>query len=265
MKKKIILCADDFGLNQAISKATINLIAAEKISATSCLVNAAAFSNFANILKSFNKQIDLGLHFDLTANSNLFGNLKILIVKAKLHLLKQNQLEEEFNRQLDKFEAVFGVLPDFIDGHQHVHQLPIVCDAILAVYAKRLQNKKPYLRFTHTTKNTIAFFTYCKSLLINFVADKKYAQKLDQASIPYNQTFAGIYNFNEKINYAEIFPKFLSQIQNNGIIMCHPGLQEDTTSDPIANHRYKEYCYFLSSKFQDDCKKAEITIERFQK
>ena len=36
-----------------------------------------------------------------------------------------------------------GFAPDFIDGHQHIQQLPIIRDAILDVYLKFFPKKNP--------------------------------------------------------------------------------------------------------------------------
>jgi chitin disaccharide deacetylase len=42
-------------------------------------------------------------------------------------------LEGEISSQLQKFITAFGRLPDFIDGHQHVHLFPQIREALLTV------------------------------------------------------------------------------------------------------------------------------------
>lgn len=265
IKKHIVLCADDYGFDTFVSNGIIKLIEAKKISATSCLVNFTDFKKSATLLRSFINKIDIGLHFNLTDRIENFGSLFAVITKAKLHMLQQNKIVDEFNKQLDIFSNTLGVLPDFIDGHQHIQQLPVVCDAIFSVYEKRLRNKKPYMRYSHIKLNKIFQVEPLKSLLINLTADCKYKEKLQNFSIPYNNSFAGVYDFNQNNLYGSLFPKFLQMIEDNGVIMCHAGLLAKNSLDPLTKNRNQEYNYFLSNKFTADCDKANVVIGRFQK
>ena len=44
------------------------------------------------------------------------------------------------------FEIVHGEIPDFIDGHQHVHVLPVIRLALLAVLTERGYQGRLWLR-----------------------------------------------------------------------------------------------------------------------
>jgi predicted glycoside hydrolase/deacetylase ChbG (UPF0249 family) len=46
-------------------------------------------------------------------------------------------LQKIIEFQWDKFTEACGRLPDFIDGYQHVHQLPVICDVLFAVTIKK--------------------------------------------------------------------------------------------------------------------------------
>jgi chitin disaccharide deacetylase len=50
-----------------------------------------------------------------------------------LHLLRREMVESEISSQVQAFIAAFGRLPDFVDGHQHVHLFPQIRDALLSV------------------------------------------------------------------------------------------------------------------------------------
>jgi chitin disaccharide deacetylase len=257
--KKIIICADDFGQNAEISKGIIELVRNQRISAVSCLVNSKDFNFYAEQLKAFADKIDIGLHFDLTSNHNL----GILLIKSKLHLLRQIDIEAEFNRQLDIFLKIFGKSPDFIDGHQHVHHLPVICDAIFNIYIKRLKDQKPYIRYVNYEKLNQLPTAKLKFFIIKISSDLHFEQKLITLKIPYNKSFAGIYDFKDSAKYASIFPHFLKMIKNNGLIMCHAGMLSNDPKDPIAKCRYDEWDYFMSNQFLVDCQKAGIVIDRF--
>ncbi len=47
------------------------------------------------------------------------------------------ELRAEIARQFVAFEIVHGEIPSFVDGHQHVHVLPVVRLALLAVLTER--------------------------------------------------------------------------------------------------------------------------------
>lgn len=271
--KRIILCADDYGQNPAISQAIINLIEKNRLSATSCMVNTLDWLGQANALEPFQSKVDIGLHFNLTEGqpiSNTFGvsqfpSLSVLLAQAFLRKLSQKSVEDEFNAQLDRFSEGMHQLPHFIDGHQHIHQFPIIRDAILSVYEKRLKNKGVYIRVVDDPQ---AFFrfkedAYLKRLIIQFTGAKALKKRLIQRQIPHNASFSGIYSFAPGSQYSAIFPHFLTQITDNGLIMCHPGMQSQEVMDPIYQSREVEYQYFSSEQFAKDCQSKQIVITRF--
>lgn len=270
--KQIILCADDYGQNTAISQAIINLIALNRLSATSCMSNSYYWLTHANWLLPVKETIDIGLHFNLTEGSTLTKDfpqpisLSQLILKAYLKKLNQQAIENEFNAQIDQFIKGLGQLPHFIDGHQHIHQLPIIRDAIIKVYKERLINSKCYIR---SVSQPHAFWNvmhsgYFKFMLIQLCGAFQLKKLLAKESIPHNITFSGSYDFSDAKKYAKIFPQFLKQIRNQGIIMCHPGLQGSIESDIMAKARYFEYQFFQSDLFIEQCKKANVTFRKKQ-
>ena len=51
--------------------------------------------------------------------------------------LPMDEIREEIDRQLDRFQAVMMRAPDFVDGHQHVQALPAICGALLDALEQR--------------------------------------------------------------------------------------------------------------------------------
>ena len=261
VNKKIILCSDDYGQNIAVSRGILELVQKDRISAVSCLVNREDFNFYAEQIKPFLDKIDIGLHFNLTDNHKLAG----LLIKSKLHLLRRTEIEVEFNQQLNRFIQIMGREPDFIDGHQHVHQLPVICDAIFNVCEKRLEGQMPYIRYVNYEKLGKLPTAKLKALVIKLVTDLRFEPKLIDLKIPYNKSFSGIYDFKNSFKYNTIFPQFLSRIQNNGIIMCHAGMLSNDPEDPIAKSRYDEWQYFASEQFLIDCTNAGVSISKFER
>ncbi|MHB1948831.1 MAG: ChbG/HpnK family deacetylase [Gammaproteobacteria bacterium] len=269
--KSIILCADDYGQNTVISQAIIELLKKKRLSATSCMTNSYYWLSHAKWLAPVSDQADIGLHFNLTEGKPLskgFGDFKPvsdLIIQAYLRRLKQAAIETELYAQLDQFVAGMGREPDFIDGHQHIQQLPVIRDAILRVYEKRLQKTGCYLRCVSDPSALTRFRDsgYLKTVIVQLCGAAAFKKAVIKQNIPHNSSFAGFYDFAEGKNYPTLFPTFLDLIKDRGLIMCHPGLEATTDEDPIAQARFFEYTYFSSDQFMEDCTKREITLGRF--
>jgi predicted glycoside hydrolase/deacetylase ChbG (UPF0249 family) len=269
--KRIVLCADDYGQNSAISQAIVELLEAKCLSAVSCLVTDPKLSVYAKNLEPFQDTVDIGLHFNLTEGKLLSADfpqsipLNKLIIKASLRNLNKGKIASELRAQLDLFTSTFNKLPDFIDGHQHIQQLPVVRDALLAVYEERLRANRTYLRSTYSpgALTKVQTSAYIKQLIIQLCGGIRFKKLLRTHKIPHNQSFAGVYDFKNSYNYTQLFLRFLDQIEDGGIIMCHPGLM-GSDADVIVTARHHEYCYFSSQQFRRDLANKNIKLVRFK-
>lgn len=270
--KRITLCADDYGQNFAISQAIINLFSKNRLSATSCLTTSSAWLAAAADLLPYKHQVDLGLHFNLTEGSPLspellkkigpfFPSLSKLMVMAYLRRLDKHAIRAELQCQLDQFVKGIGQLPDFIDGHQHVHQFPIIREVLVEVWETQLKNNRSYIRCTDGNANRSLHKRNAsvKRAVIQWCG-KSLKSYLTQQNIPHNTSFEGVYDFQ---SYSGQFSLFLQHIRDKGLIMCHPGLQQHDKTDSIAQARYSEYLYFMSEQFIWDCQKQEVECTRF--
>jgi chitin disaccharide deacetylase len=274
MTKRIVLCADDYGQAPAISQGILALLEKERLSATSCMVNRSYWLEHAGWLKPYLGKADIGLHFNLTdgepvsaeyraAYGNAFPRLSQLMRKALLRQLDVNIIAAECRAQIDVFTKAMSVLPDFIDGHQHVHQFPIIRDAIVQVSLERLRNKKYYIRLADPVIHMSDWLTNIKKLVIMAVGARACRQLFLREKIPHNQSFAGIYPFKNSSAYRQYFLRFLREITDQGLMMCHPGLAANNTNDPIRRARNDEYQYLASEQYLLDCQDAGVKISRF--
>jgi predicted glycoside hydrolase/deacetylase ChbG (UPF0249 family) len=262
MKKRIVLCADDYGQAPAISQGIINLLQTQRLSATSCMVNTDYWPEHAQWLLAFQGKADIGLHFNLTQGRALsqeyrqkygevFRPLPQVLARACMHLFDQSAIEAELHAQLDKFEQVMGFVPSHIDGHQHAHQFPVIRSALAGVYKQRLRPHKVYIRYIYEPLKPQDFFRHFKKVIIYAAGTQGMKRLLEREQIPHNQTFAGIYSFPRAKEYAAFFPQFLQRVEDRGLIMCHAGLAQEAnggalgvqtqdnsaTRDSIANER----------------------------
>lgn len=273
--KHVTLCADDFAFNSGISEGILKLIELERLTATTCMTSMPDWPKYANALLPYQKQMDLGLHFNLldgaplgrvdslTNSSGNFWDIKNFILKAFARTVKRQDVETELNRQLDKFIEYMGREPDFIDGHLHIHHFPVIRDAVIKVYEERLRKHNAYTRVSSHN-----YRLHLKQFAITVTGSLSLRSLLKKKHIPFNQSFSGIYTFRQSANYRKFFNKFLKEIRDHGLIMCHPGLPNPTpeyVKDPIAKTRLYEFAYLSSEDFLEDCAKYQIKLVRFWK
>lgn len=253
IKKKICICADDFGMSASISEGIIDLVKEKKIQAVSCILNKDVSLKYFKVLKRFKHKIDIGLHINLTENKkgiNLkFNNIFNVFSSLKLIIFRRDLITKQVKSQIKEFERRFEFKPKHIDGHHHIHQLPLVSSIII----KSITNFKPFVRQSGDNISNIISrrIAITKSIFISLFS-KNLILNLKKNNLYFNDSFSGIYEFNENTEYKKIFHKFLVNTKNNHLIMCHPAkkINGDKNKDSIKKFRHKEYFFFLSKKFE---------------
>lgn len=271
---RFILCADDFALSASSSQGIFALLAKARLSAVSCVVNTELWPQHGPMLLPFlgntvaaqkPKGIDVGLHFNLTegvwiSDSSIRDiGLTQLILKAYTHRLSTAMIMQELLAQIDAFTQIMGKTPDFIDGHQHIQQFPVIRQAILAWLTTQTSTHKPYLRCSYLQH--LSGNDRIKRWVINRLGAKKLKNQLAKTNIPHNKTFSGVYDFSPHANYRHLFQQFLREVNHQGMIMCHPAQGFDP-NDPHTLARQQEWAYFMSDDFLEDCTTAGMSLSR---
>lgn len=184
-------------------------------------------------------------------------------MRSSLRLLKKQTIHALLVSQLDQFERMMGRLPDFIDGHQHVHQFPLVRDVLLSLYEKRLRRHGVYIRNVETPYKHWRRGAYLKHCVLKLSGSAALRKQLLWRGIPHNHSFSGIYDFSCRGSYRDQFEQFLKEIADGGLIMSHPGLAGNSAEDTIRASRIKEYQFFESDEFLHVCEKHQVTLARF--
>ena len=254
---KVCYCADDYAMNHAITHAIIQLMAANRIQATSCMTDSPLWYEHAQYLSEFKSRYDIGLHLNLTHPFDINGNhlsLDTLILKAWTRSLNKNIVQNAIQSQWQAFIDALGFPPAFIDGHQHIHQFPIVRKLLLEFLEKQkfqgwIRNlAQPIFNYRYFLKTKILV-----SLGANTLNRHSALKKVKQ-----NQYFAGIYDF-EFNDYAKLNQFWLQHAKNNLLIMCHPAILSEEP-DPIKEARLNEFTYLSSKQFLIDCKQYNINL-----
>ena len=269
--KKILICADDFGISPGVSEAIIDLINRKAITACACISVMPESSEHAKSLQSIKIRPDIGLHLCLTdvgikVNGTRLPSFKTFLRRAFLGQISFRFITRTINTQLDMFESQFNETPDFIDGHQYVHQLPIVRDALISIVKNRYKVNRPYLRNTHIGFSKILKMKTGKIRNTFISIQGRYFKKLLRShQIKTNKSFSGIYNFTSKKTYKECFLNFIEMTEERGMIVTHPGLVDKILlkRDRLTSKREEEYEFLRSNDFQQILKSADINLTRF--
>lgn len=270
MNKRIVLCADDYSQNHGVSTGILALAQRGRLGAISCMSAAHHWPESARSLRESHNDVDVGLHFTLIGESYLDSQAQAgattatalggLIRAAYLHRLDKSAIIQAFDAQLDRFCEHLGREPDFIDGHQHIHQLPVIRAALLEVYRQRFSHPRPYIR--SLARITASGHAGIKPQIIKALGARALQRALQDQQIPHNRDFGGIYDFSPQRNYGALMRYWLRSAEDGALFMCHPGVASSDSSDPIAAARSNEYRYLSSDEFLDDCRAANVRLVR---
>ncbi len=260
--RRIIICADDYGISPAVNGAIRDLIASRRINATSVMVVAPSFqkTEIEALAKVASGSAAIGLHLTLTApyrplshafaplRQGRFPSLGTMLHRAHLRLLNAKLLTDEIARQFEAFSAAFGRPPDYVDGHQHVHLLPQISDALLRV----TKDAAPAAWVRQCGRRIAARkrFADRKALLLDALS-RRFRRIAHALDVPTNPAFAGAYAFRSSADYARLFETFLDGMPEGGVIMCHPGRVDSELRrlDPLTDLREREYAFFRQDAF----------------
>jgi predicted glycoside hydrolase/deacetylase ChbG (UPF0249 family) len=257
--KSLVVCADDFGIHPSVSNAIIRLVSAQRISATSVLVFGEDCARAAALLtERRNPSLSVGLHFSLTAASGRqrFVPLPVLLASAGLRLLNPETIRGILRRQLDRFEELFRVPPEFLDGHEHVHQLPAIREIVLDLVSERYGSAVA-VRSTHA-----AVPRGPKARLLAKLGGTVLTRTALERGLTVNSDFAGAYSFERVGQYRARATGWLQNLAEGGLIMCHPGA--DPHADSISMARYEEYSYLRSREWPEDLAATSVRLVPFR-
>lgn len=268
----VALCADDYGLSPGVDLGILALATQSRITALSCMTASPRWPQAATGLKPLFGAVDIGLHFTLTqlaplgqmprlAPGGIFPPMGRLYGQAALRAVDADEIAQELERQLRAFVAATGREPDFLDGHHHVHQLPVVRKVVARIWDKR----------TGWIRNTATPFS---SILARGVAQPRaavlafYGQAARRvwtsSGITTNSDFAGVRNFDEREPYRVLMRRYLTGARPGLLIMCHPGRPDEETGkiDFVTAPRADELAYLSGADFAADLAGAGCELVR---
>ncbi len=274
-----MVCADDYGLAPGVSEAIVELIQAGRLSATSCMSARPDWRRAAPALRALMARTpaDVGLHLTLTdqpalsaAGRRIWGErlppLGRLLAAALARRLPADAVSAEIRAQFDAFEDAWGDAPDHVDGHQHVHVLPGVREALIAELLRRHPRGRVWVR------NCVEPPLRClqrgeatgKALFISALG-RGLARCLREAGLPCNEGFSGLHDFSIERPFAAKMRRFLAGTGPRALVHVHPGRVDATlrACDPLTTPREAELAYLASTDYLADLAAAGLHPARF--
>lgn len=260
----LTLCADDFGLSGGISRGIAMLARAQRLSAISCITNTPHWRQVAPLLRDLPFTATVGLHFNLTEGKPLsrelarywpsLPSLPRLLLMSHMHQLPVAALRIEWLAQLDAFVQATGRAPQMVDGHQHVHQLPVLRQVVLDGIAPMAP--RPAVRSTsHLLGPGFAF----KRFVIERSGGRALKRELARRGLRHNAALLGAYDFVTP-DYRGLMRRWLAQLpREGGLLFCHPAEVADA-GDAIGDARLREFAYLEGDAFLGDLAEAKVKL-----
>lgn len=262
--RSLILCADDFGVNASASLGISKLARAGRLSATSAMVLSERWGHDVALLKPLRGQLDVGLHLDWTSDFAFAHGHGMPLGKAMRQALlggfELAAARDVIEHQLDAFEHHWLAPPDFVDGHQHVHQFAGIREALVSVLVRRYgaSTVKPYLRIARVP----AGLTDIKSRVIGWMGADALEKMACAEQLPHNQALLGVYDFGGgPQRFSALMKRWLARAPQGAIVMCHPA-QAAEPDDEIGVARVQELAYLLGPEFALDLQSAGLRLVR---
>ncbi|MDP8920096.1 MAG: ChbG/HpnK family deacetylase [Pseudomonadota bacterium] len=259
----VVLCADDFGLSDGVSRGIVELAETGRLSATGAMTNMPGWRRAAPDLRALQDRIAVGLHLNLTTGSSLsamprfaptgtFPALKELLAAALKRQLPADEIDREIGCQLDAFVEVHGKPPAFVDGHQHVHVLPVIRPALMRILKEKGYARRVWLRDPSDRAAAILHRPAgrSKALIVKALA-LGFAQSAHAAGFQTNEGFSGFAPLDLSVPAVRVFEEAFSRLGDHPVVMCHPGYVDDELQglDPAVESRLEELNFLKSEAF----------------
>jgi predicted glycoside hydrolase/deacetylase ChbG (UPF0249 family) len=271
------LGADDYGIAPGVGAAIRELLARGRLSGTSCLVASPHFAAEAPKLRRLGHDADIGLHLALTqlaplgpmpglAPAGRLPGTGRLVALALARRLDPAEIGAEIDRQFDAFERAFGRAPDYVDGHHHVQQLPVIREALIARFHARLPRGTALRVCAEPLGAVVRRGVAVPRAAAIALLGRGLRRLADAAGIASNRRFAGVRDFTENRPYRALFRRFIRGSPRGLAVMCHPGHPDAALAalDPVTGARQGEYDYLAGDEFPKDLAAEGLRLGRFR-
>ena len=263
--RRLILNADDYAMDEGVDQAILTLIERKVVTATSAMVLSPRWTQAAGDIGQMNA--DVGLHLDLTsefaATKLATPSLPDLIARSYAGRLATPAMRDAIEAQLDLFENALGRQPDFVDGHQHVHQLPAIRSQLIDALQRRYGADAARIGVRICAPRRWRGAKAQAIGALGAVATAKLARRFGH---PVNTDFLGVYGFSPDADLPRLWRQWLTGMHGETpLVMCHvtDASGRNEIADPIRPARTKELAWLASGTFGELCAELSVTLDRW--
>ncbi|KAA0689154.1 ChbG/HpnK family deacetylase [Neorhizobium sp. P12A] len=251
--RNVNIIADDYGLSPTVDSAIRMLMGCEAIDGTSCITVFPEWMAQANLLRqqASRSKSQIGLHLTLTdfrpasgrGDEEPMPKLRRLLISNLSSTLHCEDIKAELDAQLERFIEGIGKLPDFIDGHQHVHFLPIVRRWLeMRVDRLRHDNRLPWLRGAPSIAFASGTRTKTKVAVVRMLANG-FDRQMTAAGYVVRGPLVGFYNWAKPNKFSDVLQLVENKSPKGAVLMCHPGWVDETliSRDTMVTARPYEF------------------------
>lgn len=224
------LIADDYGLGELHNQAICELLSIGSIDGSSVMVELCSKTAAQQLLAAKSQDQMIGLHFNLTYPTSSFPNpssRNSLMLSLPLGI-SRTEVKLRLDLQWQLFIELFGFAPDYIDGHEHVHQF-IGVQGMIADFAK---SKSVSVRATSLLPPVKGM----KNRVIDLLG-RTFKRKANSLGVKTNDWFLGVLPLNQPLKAEKELREQLASAyqfaQDNPsqtlTMMVHPGSAEDSS------------------------------------
>jgi len=244
LEKKLIVCADDFGLTKGINKGIVSAYSEGIVTRTSIIANGDAFDH-AVLLSGKNKGLKVGIHLTLIEerpinepknirsligeDGKLHANYRIFVLRYALRKIDVNEVYAEWESQIKKVLSS-GIVINHIDSHQHLHMLPGIFEKTLDLASKYKINK---IRIHY---HNIVDIRTVKEFLLAFLSSM-HRKRVLNSGISTAEHFWGLQH-GGNTSESDII-KFIDNVKfGTTEMMCHPGYADNKYCQKYGHWKY---------------------------
>jgi chitin disaccharide deacetylase len=250
---RILTHADDFGETQEITRGICAAIEAGTVTSTSIMANMAGTEDALPRVAALAERASFGVHLNLCEGTPLtpgptlvdaqgqFVRKRTLFARAMTGKLASNDVEAEVYAQIARVHDA-GVRISHLDGHKHLHQLPVVAAAVA-----RALGRFGIERVRVTRLRRLSLIRAPSTLVRELLA------------VPAGRIFAqsGLRSPVRVVDLQAIMlpganaAALLREPRGPVEIFCHPGTELADQEKPGSCERYSELRYLLSDRFRE--------------
>jgi predicted glycoside hydrolase/deacetylase ChbG (UPF0249 family) len=241
ISRRVIINADDIGMHPSIDHGVAELAGLGIITSASVMALGSPDAVALDVMRR--RGVSLGLHLDFTSHLVPNGcSLPRLMLAAWTRQLDPSALRNQIHQQMERFCHLTGQWPDFIDGHEHVHQFPVIRDVLCEV----LRNLAQGIAVRDTRPQV---WRGTKAAVIGALGASALSHQALRAGASMNSDFFGVYGLEDDAPLASLWRGWLASLAHHGTAlgMCHPALPTDADNA----FRTAEYRFLASSHMRD--------------